>query len=157
MQKGKNNAFLILKDNYVRYESSEFKEVIIQLKPDSLINSLADYSIGEKSFLSGFSEWNLAGLFFTEIKNERLPNFIYKNKMEETILSVQFPKISFKKERNLTLSDELFEYLLSGKCFSLRENDTIYLLRTYGEYIIGFAVKLQNKTIIQQLCNQKPE
>jgi len=156
LQKGNNNAFLILKDNYINFINGDYDNAIIRASTDSLRGYLAGHGVNEKSFIKGFPGWKFSSLFFTEQAGGQILHCVYENDTGNSIFSSQFPLKSFKEDKALTLSQELFEYLVDGNCYSFRENETIYLLRIYGDYILGFAVNYQNNAVMTDICKQKP-
>ena len=59
-----------------------------------------------------------------------------------------------KENYILKLSENLLEYLNSGKCFSNRKGETVYLLKKLGQDIFGYAINRQNRELIVEICNK---
>jgi hypothetical protein len=143
-QKGKNNAFLLLKENYSRYKQGEFDQEIILDNSENI------------SLDSGFSGWNLASAFSLNFNDVAIPHFIYSDQENETIFAAQFPFKTENGEGKLNLSDDLIKYLKDRNCFSVRQDGIIYLLRLYENYIGGFAIEKPKRAIILEICSSTP-
>lgn len=151
-QKGENNAFLILKNNFNSYNKGNFNSSIIT---DSLEHYLSEYGIQNSSFISTFEGWQLYSLFFQDAAKVTLLNCIFGNEQGNQIYSLLFPLNQFD-ETKLTITKDLYDYLAEGNCYSTRENDIVFLMKRYGDNIQGFAVNLKNKDALMEICRQKP-
>ncbi len=144
-QKGKNNVFLLLKENYSRYKQGEFDKKIILDNSENI------------SLNSGFSGWNLASAFSLNFNDVAIPHFIYSDQDNETIFAAKFPFKTENGEGEFSLSDDLIKYLKDRNCFSVRQDGIIYLLRLYENHIGGFVIEKPKRAIFLQICSSEPD
>ena len=149
-QKGENNILLELKDNYFKFREITYANDIIYGNTDSLKSYLNSLNLSYDPVFFNYKNWKPAGCFIIKISRYSLFNYIYKN--DNHMLYIFQVPISLVDSQILKLSDNLINYLSEKKCFVLRENEDIFVLRKLDENIFGYALKSSNNDIILEIC-----
>jgi len=153
-QFGEDNIFIRLKNNHSLFSEGKFTGDMVFGDEEYLSKHLESSGIEYKSVFFNYNAWKIESCSTTEFNGIKIANYFYKNADEEFLYVYQVP-LSLVKENNiLKLSENLLEYLNSGKCFSNRKGETVYLLKKSGEDIFGYAVNRQNRELIVEICKK---
>jgi len=153
-QFGEDNIFIRLKNNHSLFSEGKFTGDMVFGDEEDLSKHLESSGIEYKSVFFYYNAWKIESCFTTEFNGIKIANYFYKNADKEFLYVYQVP-LSLVKENNiLKLSENLLEYLNSGKCFSNRKGETVYLLKKSGEDIFGYAINRQNRELIVEICKK---
>ena len=153
-QFGKDNIFIRLKTNHSLFSEGEFTEDIVFGDEEYLSKHFESSGFENKPVFFSYSAWKIESCSTTEFNGKKLANYFYKNADDKYLYVFQVP-LSFVEEKNiLKLSENLLDLLNSGKCFSNKKGETVYLLKKSGKDIFGYAINKQNRDLIVEICNK---
>ena len=153
-QLGEDNIYMQLKSNYELFREGKFRGDIIQGNEEYLSKYLKSSGFKNKPVFFNYKTWKVAGSCITEFKGEKLANYFYKNADDNYLYIYQVPLFLVEEKDVLKLSKNLLNFLDSKKCFSSRKDDTFYLLKKSSECIFGYAINMQNRELIVEICKK---
>ncbi|MCH6574369.1 MAG: hypothetical protein IH795_04060 [Bacteroidetes bacterium] len=153
-QFGEDNIFIRLKNNHSLFSEGKFTGDMVFGDEEYLSKHLESSGIEYKSVFFNYNAWKIESCSTTEFNGIKIANYFYKNADDKFLYIYQVP-LSLVEEKNiLKLSENLLEFLNSGKCFSNRKGETVYLLKKSGEDIFGYAINRQNRELIVEICKK---
>jgi RNA polymerase sigma-70 factor (ECF subfamily) len=153
-QLGEDNIFIQLTNNHSLFTEGKFTKDIIWGDEEYLSKYLESSGFENKPVFFNYKAWNIEGCFTTEFKGKKLANYLYKNADGKFLYIYQVPSFMVEGNNILKLSENLLDFLNSGKCFSNRKGETVYLLKKSTENIFGFAIAKQNRDLMVEICKK---
>jgi RNA polymerase sigma-70 factor (ECF subfamily) len=153
-QIGEGNVFIRLKTNYSLFNEGKFTEEIIWGDEEYLSKYMESSGFESSPIFFSYKSWNIEGSSITEFKGEKLANYFYKNTDDNYLYIYQVPLFLVEEKNILKLSENLLDFLNSRKCFSNRKEETVYLLKKSNDNIFGFAVDMQSREFIMEICKK---
>jgi len=153
-QFGRDNIFFRLKNNHSFFSEGKFTRDIVFGDEEYLNKYLESSGFENKPVFFSFKAWKIESCSTTEFNGKILANYFYKNADDKYLYVYQVP-LSFVEEKNiLRLSENLLDFLNSGKCFSNRKGEAVYLLKKSGENFFGYAFNKQNRGLMVEICKK---
>ena len=153
-QFGEDNIFARLKNNHSLFVEGKFNGDIVFGNEEYLIKYFESSGFENKSVFFNYKSWKIESGFTTDFNGEKLANYFYKNAEDKYLYIYQVPLSLVEEKIVLKLSENLLDLLNSGKCFSNRKGDTVYLLKKSGESIFGYAIDKQNRDLMLEICKK---
>ncbi|MCH7772900.1 MAG: RNA polymerase sigma factor [Bacteroidetes bacterium] len=153
-QFGEDNILIQLTNNHSLFSEGKFTRDMVFGDEEYLSKYLESSGFENKPVFFSYKAWEIESCSTTEFNGKILANYFYKNVDDKYLYVYQVP-LSFVEEKNiLKLSENLLDFLNSGKCFSNRKGETVYLLKKSGENIFGYAINKQNRDLMVEICKK---
>ena len=153
-QLGEDNIFIRLISNHSMYSEGKFTGDIVLGDEEYLAKYIESSGFENKPVFFSYKSWKIEGSSITEFKGNQLANYFYKNDEDKYLFIYQVPLFLVEETNILKLSENLLDFLNSRKCFSNRNEETIYLLKKSSENIFGYAINEQNSDLIVEFCKK---
>jgi RNA polymerase sigma-70 factor (ECF subfamily) len=153
-QTGEDNIFVQLKNNYSSFLEEKYNNRLVYGDKKYLKNYLSSSGFRNEPVLFNYKNWTLESCFLTEYGGRKLANFVYQINSNLILYVYQVPLSMVEEEQDFKLSGNLTNYLNSGKCFSSRDGNRIYLLKKHEDNYFGFVLAKPNKDLIIEICRQ---
>jgi len=153
-QIGEYNIFIQLTNNHSLFSENKFSSNMVFGNEEYLSKYLESSGFESKPVFFNYKSWKIESSFTTDINGEKLANYFYKNADDEYLYVYQVPLSLVGEKKAFKLSENLLDLLNSGKCFSNRKGETVYLLKKSGENIFGFAINRQNRDLMLEICKK---
>jgi len=153
-QSGEDNIFIQLKNNYLLFSETKFTGYMVFGNEEYLSKQLKSSGFENKPVFFNYKSWEIESSSTTEFKGKKLASYFYKNADGKYLYVFQVPLSLVEEDAILKLSENMRDFLNSGQCFSIRKDDTVYLLKKSSENIFGFAINQQNRELIAEICRK---
>ncbi len=153
-QFGEDNILIQLKNNHSLISEGKLTGNMVFGDEDYLSKHLESSGFESKPVFFRYKAWKIEGCSTTEFKGKKLANYFYKNADDKYFYVYQVPLLLVEEKNLLKLSENLLDYLNSGKCFSNRKGETVYLLKKSGENIFGYTINKQNRDLMLEICKK---
>ncbi len=153
-QFGEDNILIQLTNNHSLFSENKFTRDMVFGNEDYLSKYLESSGFENKPVFFSYKSWKIESGFTTDFNGEKLANYFYKNADDEYLYVYQVPLFLVEEKKVLKLSKNLLNLLNSGKCFSNRKGETVYLLKKSGENIFGYAINKQNRDLMLEICKK---
>jgi hypothetical protein len=153
-QFGEDNIFARLKNNHSLFMEGKFNGDIVFGNEEYLSKYFESSGFENKPVFFNYKSWKIESGFTTDFNGEKLANYFYKNADDKYLYVYQVPLFLVEEKKVLKLSENLLEFLYSGKCFSNRKGETVYLLKKSGENIFGYAINKQYRDLLVEICKK---
>jgi len=153
-QFGEDNIFARLKNNHSLFMEGEFNGDMVFGNEEYLSKYFESSGFENKPVFFSYKSWKIESGFTTDFYGKKLANYFYKNDDDKYLYVYQVPWSLLEEKKVLKLSENLLDLLNSGKCFSNRKGETVYLLKKSGENIFGYAINKQNRDLMLEICKK---
>jgi len=153
-QFGEDNIFIQLTNNHLLFSENKFTRDMVFGNEEYLSKYLESSGFENKPVFFNYKSWEIESGFTTDFNGEKLANYFYKNVDDKYLYICQIPLSLVEEKEVLKLSENLLGLLNSGKCFSNRKGETVYILKKSGENIFGYAINKQNRDLMLEICKK---
>ncbi len=153
-QFGEDNIFIQLTNNHSLFSENKFTRDMVFGNEEYLSKYFESSGFENKPVFFSYKSWKIESGFTTDFNGEKLANYFYKNADDEYLYVYQVPLSLVEEKKVLKLSENLLDLLNSGKCFSNRKGETVYILKKSGENIFGYAINRQNRDLMLEICKK---
>ena len=153
-QFGEDNIFIQLITNHSLFSENKFTRDMVFGNEDYLRKYFESSGFENKPVFFNYMSWEIESGFTTDFNGEKLANYFYKNADDEYLYVYQVPLFLVDENKVLKLSKNLLNLLNSGKCFSNRKGETVYILKKSGENIFGYVINKQNRDLMLEICKK---
>jgi len=151
---GEDNILIQLKNNHSLFSENKFTRDMVFGNEEYLSNYFESSGFENKPVFFSYKSWKIESGFTTDFNGEKLANYFYKNADNKYFYIYQVPLSLVEEKKVLNLSENLLDLLNSGKCFSNRKGETVYILKKSGENIFGYAINRQNRDLMLEICKK---
>jgi len=153
-QFGEDNILIQLINNHLLFSENKFTRDMVFGNEEYLSKYFESSGFENKPVFFSYKSWKIESGFTTDFNGEKLANYFYKNADDEYLYVYQVPLSLVEEKKVLNLSENLLDLLNSGKCFSNRKGETVYILKKSGENIFGYAINRQNRDLMLEICKK---
>jgi len=153
-QFGEDNVFIRLKNIHLLFSEGKLTGDMVFGNEDYLSKYFESSGFENKPVFFSYKSWKIESGSTTDFNGEKLANYFYKNADDKYLYICQIPLSLVEEKEVLKLSENLLGLLNSGKCFSNRKGETVYILKKSGENIFGYAINKKNRDLMLEICKK---
>ncbi len=153
-QFGEDNILIQLTNNHSLFSENEITRDMVFGNEEYLSKYFESSGFKNKTVFFSYKSWKIESGFTTDFNGEKLANYLYKKADDMYLYVYQVPLSLVEEKTVLKLSEYLLDLLNSGKCFSNRKGEMVYILKKSGANIFGYAINKQNKDLLLEICKK---
>lgn len=153
-QFGENNILIQLINNHSLFSENKSTRDMVFGNEEYLGKYFESSGFENKPVFFSYKSWEIESGFTTDFNGEKLANYFYKIVDDKYLYVYQVPLSLVEEKKVLKLSENLLDLLNSGKCFSNRKGETVYILKKSGDNIFGYAINKQHRDLMLEICKK---
>ncbi len=152
-QNGRTNLLIQLQNTFEEFKNGRF--TIVNGDAETLKDYMHQNGLTNEYKIFQNKTLKLTGWFVNKTEEGKPVFLVYEDEQGKTVLMHQSPVEKLQKGKSITLTKDLIDFLLTGRCYSTTKDNFLCLLKSDGSNIFVFATELPAKNLILEICKQK--
>lgn len=152
-QSGSDNMFVQAKNNFQSIVEGKLAPQLVSSNPDEIKNFFAAQGVKYQTYIPNISDWKLVGAVVSEDKGEKFAHHVYVDKNNNLIYLFQVDESYLNKNKIISLSNDLVNYLDQGHCYTTVSDGKVTLLTKENNNIFAVVSNADLSEIENNFCN----
>ncbi len=146
-QTGNNNMLVLAGSYFENFINGNNKIQFISDNPEEIRNFFLSQGVKYITFIPSYENYSLTGASVTEHNGVKLAHHVYSSKSGKFIYIFQVHESYFKGDSIIRLSNDLQEFLKSGKCYKIKQKNYTTILKRRNENVLALVSNLPDSEI----------